>query len=1258
MGVPAFSAVGTTSAAASGTSVTPALPSGIVSGMLLLGVVASANNATHSWPVGWTKQGQTNSGASWTVSWATRVATGADSAPAVTWTGSVANQGLVVSYSGSDPANPIGVIGTAGTGTTFLHTSAAITTTRDNSLAVYIDASASDSAFTSPSGWNADVDVGSAVSNTTIDLGSKTVATNGTSTGAISTVGATAAWIQLQVEILGPASLPPGAFATNGQSQIEQTFDLPAAYLAPRRASTLAIYATAGLALLTLSTPFTKTHWPNPVLAQARSVSLLTWTQSPKVPFNMVPPLNEWMVPWGPTRSSDLSITQSGNGLTATSNYAPSAATSWFNPWGAAPSSALRTWIQEVPPSPSTFPAGRQFSFPNPSQGSAAITLRTWTQSGPAVGALPVGTQFSFPNPFAGPITVTLRTWTQGYTQIIAIPVGSRSTELPPKTAARAADLSQTQGPTEARFPGSGATPVRQTNWPLPTVAREHQPRGFVQSGVQSTQIYQPPLNEWMVPWSATPATVLRTWLQTPPMASQATTPTAVSGWMVPWGATFGNDLRSWVQGVVRTVAGLPVGRQLAFPNPGTVQPSTALRTWLQTGIPVAATPFRPYDWSNPRGATRVTDLLTWVGPNVALLAPYPFQGGAQFMGRAVNPFVAVGSQSGVKSSLPVVPGTAGAPFFQTDWANPRAAQRSVDLLTRINLAITSTTYIGRQVGQFRGWLVSSVAAVGSQSGVKSALPNVPTTGTPIAGTTFPNPQLGPTKNYQLRTWTQSAFPPPAAQSYLPPLNEWLVPWGRVPATSLGTWTQPVNSIPVQATTPCATTAWMVPWTATPAISLRTWTQTPNVVSTVIVLPAGRQLDFPNPRGPARSVDLLTWRQSLRLGADAFFGLAGHPNFDWPNPRGYPFPQDLRTWTLGFQLPLATIPGTPLVNLQWPNPRGVDFPVVLRDWRFALSQSLIAQPFGQTDWPNPRGKYTPLQVWSWFYTSITPTLPFAKTDWSNPRGTASVPLSWNWFYTNIKPTLPFAKTDWPVPTGRIFPVSLRTSTAFFFGRFQPPATIRFDYPNPRGPAQQTPAWYWRLPPGFFPPPPDHPVGARATDVPRGPFWDVRLFNWIRGSYQPQPILPCATNLVAQGLPRQLLAIDERQLWGVATPRTRVVERKYPLSKTNVLLPAIDMTVEEEFITFDYSQILCQATVTSVLSFTCTVKYGSDANPSSRILSTPQIVTSPVTGLVNTAVTVLLGDMVSGVTYLLQCVVQTSDGQKLSLWTTLSCETPG
>ena len=66
-------------------------------------------------------------------------------------------------------------------------------------------------------------------------------------------------------------------------------------------------------------------------------------------------------------------------------------------------------------------------------------------------------------------------------------------------------------------------------------------------------------------------------------------------------------------------------------------------------------------------------------------------------------------------------------------------------------------------------------------------------------------------------------------------------------------------------------------------------------------------------------------------------------------------------------------------------------------------------------------------------------------------------------------------------------------------------------------------------------------------------------------------------------------------------------------------------------------------------------FGEDAF--ARLQSDPMIVASPNSGAAASAVSLLVGSMIGGTIYRLQCWCATSDGQTLSLWTHLMCRTP-
>jgi hypothetical protein len=196
-----FGGVGTRAQSAGAATIAPAKPAVDSIGGVLLAVVWSKNNAVHSCSTAdWANLDQKNSGASFTASlW---IAAEGAAAPTFTWTGSVAC-GAQLSYY-EDPQNPldtsIAAIGGT-TGSANPHTSSSITSTRDGSLAVYVDAAAANTAIATPAGWTENLDNGSATDATRNAFGSKLFGASGSTSGAISITGAAAAWVQWQLEI-------------------------------------------------------------------------------------------------------------------------------------------------------------------------------------------------------------------------------------------------------------------------------------------------------------------------------------------------------------------------------------------------------------------------------------------------------------------------------------------------------------------------------------------------------------------------------------------------------------------------------------------------------------------------------------------------------------------------------------------------------------------------------------------------------------------------------------------------------------------------------------------------------------------------------------------------------------------------------------------------------------------------------------------------------------------------------------------------
>lgn len=210
MAGPVFVRAGALQGTASGANVNPAKPTVDGAAGILIAVVASKNNTTHTTSTtGWSKLTQVNSGANWTVS----IFYAAESAGAPTFSfgATVAGHGQIFYY--ADPANSVDLVLTSSassssTGATSTHTSTSINTTRDNSLVVYLDACSVSTALATPAGWTENIDNGSATSATRQGAGSKSVATSGSASGAISITAGNAAWVQYQLEIRGAAAGP------------------------------------------------------------------------------------------------------------------------------------------------------------------------------------------------------------------------------------------------------------------------------------------------------------------------------------------------------------------------------------------------------------------------------------------------------------------------------------------------------------------------------------------------------------------------------------------------------------------------------------------------------------------------------------------------------------------------------------------------------------------------------------------------------------------------------------------------------------------------------------------------------------------------------------------------------------------------------------------------------------------------------------------------------------------------------------------
>ncbi len=284
---------------------------------------------------------------------------------------------------------------------------------------------------------------------------------------------------------------------------------------------------------------------------------------------------------------------------------------------------------------------------------------------------------------------------------------------------------------------------------------------------------------------------------------------------------------------------------------------------------------------------------------------------------------------------------------------------------------------------------------------------------------------------------------------------------------------------------PCAQTDWPVPKGPQSAITQKTWTDSFKLPLTT-VKPPYTEYNWPNPKGPRPIV--IDWADTFKL---PLIAVPPPPNqFDWPVTRSVRALQ--LSWSDSFKLPLTTV-RPPYTEYNWPVPRAprwtVDFQV-----QQAAQQVAAASPFFLADWPNP-GRGAPQLALTWTdafklpLTTVAP--PYTQYDWPNPRP-----------YLRSIDLVNFTSSGCSILRGPVYP-----------------ATITFDYPNPRGAQRVALFWSdafklplttvrapylqtdWPNPAGYrrvvdfgfvkstdpkIQPPTGTPIGQPSWPVPRGP----------------------------------------------------------------------------------------------------------------------------------------------------------------------------
>lgn len=269
----------------------------------------------------------------------------------------------------------------------------------------------------------------------------------------------------------------------------------------------------------------------------------------------------------------------------------------------------------------------------------------------------------------------------------------------------------------------------------------------------------------------------------------------------------------------------------------------------------------------------------------------------------------------------------------------------------------------------------------------------------------------------------------------------------------------------------------------------------------------------------------------------------------------------------------------------------------------------------------------------------------------------------------------------------------------FPGAFVPqPVAVWWSIPAPPQP-QQAPIQAFQTPPpvqgaitvpypvrSWWDLPPPMPLVAKnlnppiAGPVPQNPPFMggaaiplAILVDWI----PPPPMPPVAWTATQVFLPPPgaNLAFDPRFLatprsqYRVSSPQRTFVQITTPRPIITVTTPRVPGMPQGN----DFSDAESTETVTNTWNFapllgtgvalttpvttTCALRSGVDSNPSSRLLSTPSIVSSPTTGAAAQAIRQQVSGLQPGACYILSATAATSDGQTLTVWAYQRGKTP-
>lgn len=313
-----------------------------------------------------------------------------------------------------------------------------------------------------------------------------------------------------------------------------------------------------------------------------------------------------------------------------------------------------------------------------------------------------------------------------------------------------------------------------------------------------------------------------------------------------------------------------------------------------------------------------------------------------------------------------------------------------------------------------------------------------------------------------------------------------------------------VNETSPSGAQPVGQTDWPNPRGPSRSVSLLTWVVAGQITAAITATPFS-QTDWPTPRGPAPAISLRTWIQSVSPAQNAATPVV--KTFDYPNPRASTGSADLRTWVQpSVRLAVVIYPAT-FGNFDWPVPKAAARSIDLITWTQSqgLSTQAAAPVVSTFDWLNPRAAVGSIGLRTWLNSGITAAVPasFGQFDWPNPRGaTRSIELL-TWKQSLGLPAQfasPIVSTfDWPNPRGPIGSADLRTWLQPGIATIVPAAFGQFDWPVPRAATRSIDLISWLQGPG-----PGAKasliIGARNYDWqnPRGTIGSISLLSWFNG----------------------------------------------------------------------------------------------------------------------------------------------------------------